>query len=151
MHTQSTAAYKPTVRLTTHRGHYRVQLGTNPSVWYETSANQCSCPARKPCKHMRYVRVLNVSFYVRRKVTAPACTTVEEEHAGVTSSRGSTIVATPIVDVEANEAEPWHDDPAHVALELGRLADVYTALASMSTAIMQMEQKGARPSARAKP
>ncbi len=44
----------------------------------------------------------------------------------------------------AEETEPWHDDPAHVALELGRLADVYTALASMSTAIMQMEQKAAR-------
>lgn len=44
----------------------------------------------------------------------------------------------------AEEAEPWHDDPAHVALELGRLADVYRALASMSTAIMQMEQKTAQ-------
>ncbi len=44
----------------------------------------------------------------------------------------------------AEEAEPWHDDPAHVALELGRLADVYKALDSMSTAIMQMKQKGAR-------
>jgi len=45
----------------------------------------------------------------------------------------------------AEEAEPYqNDDPAHVALALDRLADVYTALASMSTAIMQMEQKGVR-------
>ncbi len=44
----------------------------------------------------------------------------------------------------AEEAEPWHDDPAHVALELDRLADVYKALASMSTAIAQTEQKAAR-------
>ncbi len=44
----------------------------------------------------------------------------------------------------AEEAEPWHDDPAHVALELSRLADVYKALASMSTAIAQTEQKAAR-------
>ena len=103
MQAKSTA-YRPSVKLTAHRGWYRVQSGTNPSVYYETSANSCTCPARKPCKHMTFVRVLNVSFYVRRKVTAPACTTVGEEHAGVTSNRGSTI-ATPIVDVEANDAE----------------------------------------------
>lgn len=44
----------------------------------------------------------------------------------------------------AEATEPWHDDPAHVALVLDRLADVYKALACLTTAIMQMEQKGAR-------
>ncbi len=44
----------------------------------------------------------------------------------------------------AEATDPWHDDPAHVALALDRLADVYRALASMSTAIMQMEQKTAQ-------
>ncbi len=67
MHTKSTAAYKPTVRLTAHRGWYRVQSGTDPNVFYETSANSCSCPARKPCKHMRFVRSLNVAFFVKKE------------------------------------------------------------------------------------
>ncbi len=69
--TKSTAAYKPTVRLTTHRGWYRVQSGTAPHTWYETSANSCSCPARKPCKHMRFVRSLNIAFYVEKVEEAP--------------------------------------------------------------------------------
>jgi len=64
--TKSTAAYKPIVRLTTHRGWYRVQSGTRADVWYETSANSCTCQSRRPCKHMRYVRALNVAFYVPR-------------------------------------------------------------------------------------
>ncbi len=80
------STYKPVVKLTAHRGWYRVQSGTNPGVFYETSANSCTCQSRRPCRHMRFVRSLNVAFYVGRKVTAPACTTVEEEHAGVTSS-----------------------------------------------------------------
>jgi len=71
MPTKSTAAYKPTVRLTAHRGWYRVQSGSTPSVWYETSANQCNCPARKPCKHMRFVRSLNVAFFVKKEAEAP--------------------------------------------------------------------------------
>ncbi len=64
-------AYKPAVKLTAHRGWYRVQSGTNPSVYYETSANSCTCPARKPCKHQRYVRALNVAFFVKKEA-APA-------------------------------------------------------------------------------
>ncbi len=66
MHTQSTA-YRPTVKLTPHRGWYRVQSGTDPNTYYETSANQCDCPARKPCKHMRFVRSLNVAFFVKKE------------------------------------------------------------------------------------
>jgi len=65
---KSTAAsYKPTVTLTSHRGWYRVQSGTNPRVYYETSANTCTCPARKPCKHQRLVRSLNVAFFVKKE------------------------------------------------------------------------------------
>jgi len=65
---KSTAAsYKPTVKLTAHRGWYQVQSGTTPSVYYETSANSCTCPARKPCKHQRFVRSLNVAFFARKE------------------------------------------------------------------------------------
>jgi len=79
MHTKSTAtraapatSYKPRVSLTGKRGWYRVQSGTNPSVYYETTANSCTCPARKPCKHMRFVRGLNVAFYVKQATSTPA-------------------------------------------------------------------------------
>ncbi len=66
------STYKPVVKLTAHRGWYRVQSGSTPSVYYETSANSCSCPARKtPCKHMRFVRSLNVAFYVEKEAAAP--------------------------------------------------------------------------------
>ncbi len=72
MHTKSTAAsYKPTIKLTAHRGWYRVQSGTTPGVFYETSANTCTCPAHKPCKHMRFVRSLNVAFFVKKETQAP--------------------------------------------------------------------------------
>jgi len=64
--------YTPNVKLTAHRGWYRVQSGSNPSVWYETSANSCTCPAHKPCKHQRFVRALNVAFFVRKEVALPA-------------------------------------------------------------------------------
>lgn len=67
MHSKSTAAYRPTVKLTAHRGWYKVQSGTNPSAWYSTTANSCTCPARKPCKHQRFVRALNVAFFVRKE------------------------------------------------------------------------------------
>jgi hypothetical protein len=70
MHTKSTA-YRPTVKLTSHRGWYRVQSGTDPHTWYETSANSCTCPARKPCKHQRFVRSLNVAFFVKKEAEAP--------------------------------------------------------------------------------
>ncbi len=45
----------------------------------------------------------------------------------------------------AEESEPYqNDDPAHVALALDRLADVYKALACLTTGISQMEQQSAR-------
>ena len=70
MQTKVSQSYKPTVRLTPHRGWYHVQSGTNPNVWYDTSANTCTCPARKPCKHQRFVRSLNVAFFVKKEATA---------------------------------------------------------------------------------
>ncbi len=77
MHVKSTAAYTPSVKLTSHRGWYRVQSGTNPTVYYETSANSCTCPARKPCKHQRFVRALNVAFFVKK--ATPTTTGVDAE------------------------------------------------------------------------
>jgi len=90
MHTKSTAkraapatTYKPRVSLTGKRGWYRVQSGTTPSVYYETTANSCTCPARKPCKHMRFVRRLNVAFYVRKEAVPPAAAPAKASGASV--------------------------------------------------------------------
>jgi len=70
--TTPATSYKPRVSLTGRRGWYRVQSGMSSSVYYETTANSCTCPARKPCKHMRFVRGLNVAFYVKQATSAPA-------------------------------------------------------------------------------
>jgi len=63
--------YKPRVSLTGKRGTYRVESQTTPGVFYTTTAASCSCPARKPCKHMRFVRGLNVAFFVRKEAAGP--------------------------------------------------------------------------------
>jgi len=77
MQAQSTAAsYKPCVALTGKRGWYRVQSSTNPSVYYETSANSCTCPARKPCKHQAFVRSLNAAFFVMKEAAPPTAVTL---------------------------------------------------------------------------
>jgi len=98
--------YKPTVRLTAHRGWYRVQSGTDPHTWYETSANSCTCPARKPCKHQKFVRSLNVSFYVKKEAaTTPAAVTLP----AVAFARGWDDGAS----AEAGDTGPlWRQAPA---------------------------------------
>ncbi len=99
-------SYKPTVRLTAHRGWYRVQSGTNPTVYYETSANSCTCPARKPCKHQRYVRALNVAFFAKKEAEAPAAVPMS---AGAPSGIVRPVMTTPPVvaslDAQTDEAE----------------------------------------------
>jgi len=103
--TKSTAAYKPIVRLTTHRGWYRVQSGSDASVWYETSANQCDCPARKPCKHMKFVRSLNVAFFVKKEAEALV---VVPMTAGAPSGIVRPVRPAPVVaslDAQTDEAE----------------------------------------------
>lgn len=98
-------AYKPSVKLTAHRGWYRVQSGTDPRTWYETSANQCDCPARKPCKHMKFVRALNVAFFVKKEVETPV---VVPMTAGAPSGIVRPVRPTPAVaslDAQADEAE----------------------------------------------
>jgi len=74
--------YTPRVTLTSKRGWYRVQSGSNPSVYYETSVNTCTCPARKPCKHMRFVRRLNVAFFVKKEV-APVAAAASLDELGI--------------------------------------------------------------------
>jgi len=105
MHTQSTA-YRPTVKLTPHRGWYRVQSGTDPNTYYETSANQCDCPARKPCKHMRFVRSLNVAFFVKKEAETPV---VVPMTAGAPSGIVRPVMPTPpliaSLDAQIDEAE----------------------------------------------
>jgi len=97
MHTKSTAAYKPTVRLTAHRGWYRVQSGADPNTWYETSANSCTCPARKPCKHMRFVRSLNVAFFVKKAEAAPVAVPMT---AGAPSGIVRPVMTTPVSTID---------------------------------------------------
>ncbi|MDQ2828594.1 MAG: hypothetical protein M3Y74_06050 [Chloroflexota bacterium] len=98
MHAKSTAAYKPTVKLTSHRGWYRVQSGTDPHTWYETSANSCTCPARKPCKHQKFVRSLNVAFFVRKEAEAPV---VVPMTAGAPSGIVRPVQGNPTASVDA--------------------------------------------------
>lgn len=106
MQTKVSQTYKPTVKLTAHRGWYRVQSGTDPSVYYETSANSCTCPARKPCKHQRYVRLLNIAFYVTKEAEAPV---VVPMSAGAPSGIVRPVMTTPPVvaslDAQTDEAE----------------------------------------------
>ncbi len=68
--------YPPRVALTGRRGTYRVQSGSDATVYYTTTANSCTCPARKPCKHQRFVRRLNVAFFTKKATeqTPPAAT-----------------------------------------------------------------------------
>ncbi len=62
---KSTApTHTPRVSLTGQRGTYLVQSSTDASVFYTTTACSCTCPARKPCKHMTFVKRLNAAFYV---------------------------------------------------------------------------------------
>jgi len=60
---------KPRVALTGQRGTYRVESQTIPGVYYTTTAASCTCPARKPCKHMAAVKRLNVAFYLSKTPT----------------------------------------------------------------------------------
>lgn len=62
----SSIAHRPRVALTGARGTYRVESQATPGTFYTTTAVGCSCPARKPCKHMRYVKGLNRAFYVKK-------------------------------------------------------------------------------------
>jgi len=124
MHTQSTAAYKPSVKLTAHRGWYRVQSGTDPNTYYETSANQCDCPARKPCKHMKFVRSLNVAFFVKKEATTPAADpTVEEE-----PTTGVSIVANTTLDAQLAEAERVLAIKSRALQETDHRSDAYAPL-----------------------
>jgi len=67
------STFKPRVSLTGKRGTYQVQSGTDPGVFYTTTAASCSCPARKPCKHMAAVKRLNVAFYLpKTPMTRPS-------------------------------------------------------------------------------
>jgi hypothetical protein len=68
--------YTPRVALTGRRGTYRVQSGSDATVYYTTTANSCTCPARKPCKHQRFVRRLNIAFFTKKATeqTPPAAT-----------------------------------------------------------------------------
>ncbi len=106
MQTKVSQTYKPTVRLTTHRGWYRVQSGTDPNVYYETSANSCTCPARKPCKHQRYVRLLNIAFYVTKEAEATVVVPMTAgAPSGIVRPVRPTLPVVAILDAQTDEAE----------------------------------------------
>ncbi len=77
MHPQSTQpapTHRPRVQLVAgKRGTYHVESQTIPGWFYTTTAYTCDCPARKPCKHSRFVKRLNAAFYAP-KAAAPTFT-----------------------------------------------------------------------------
>jgi hypothetical protein len=121
--------YKPMVKLTSHRGLYRVQSGSNPSVYYETSANQCDCPARKPCKHMRYVRLLNIAFYVTKEAEGPVAVPMT---AGALSGIVRPVMPMPPVvaslDAQTDEAEMRLASARRALADTDSRADEYAGL-----------------------
>ncbi len=129
MHSKSTATYKPTVRLTAHRGWYKVQSGTNPNVWYETSANSCTCPARKPCKHQKFVRSLNVAFFVKKDATAQVSVPMT---AGAPSGIVRAVMTTPPVvaslDAQAEDAEARLAQARRALADTDHRDDAYAVL-----------------------
>jgi len=123
--------YTPNVKLTAHRGWYRVQSGSNPSVWYETSANSCTCPAHKPCKHQRFVRALNVAFFVKKKAEAlpPAAVPMT---AGAPSGIVRPVMPTPpavaSLDAQADAAEARLASARRALQETDQRDDSYAVL-----------------------
>ncbi len=106
MQTKVSQTYKPTVRLTAHRGWYHVQSGSDASVWYETSANTCTCPARKPCKHQRFVRSLNVAFFVKKEAEVPVVVPMTAgAPSGIVRPVMPTLPAVASLDAETDAAE----------------------------------------------
>jgi len=125
---KSTAAYKPTVKLTSHRGWYRVQSGTDPHTWYETSANSCTCPARKPCKHQRFVRSLNVAFFVKKEAEALVAVPMT---AGAPSGIVRPVRPAPVVaslDIQTDEAEVRLDQARRALQDADPRDDSYAVL-----------------------
>ncbi len=124
MQTKVSQTYTPTVRLTAHRGWYRVQSGTNSNVYYETSANSCTCPARKPCRHMKFVRSLNIAFYLKKEATTPpaVCPTEEEPTTGVS------IVPSATLDAQLAEAERVLAIKSRALRETDHRSDAYAPL-----------------------
>jgi len=129
MQTKVSQTYKPTVRLTSHRGWYRVQSGTDPNTYYETSANQCDCPARKTCKHMKFVRALNVAFFVKKEAEAPV---VVPMSAGAPSGIVRPVMPTPPVvaalDAQTDEAERLLAIKRRALLDTDQRDDSYAVL-----------------------
>ncbi len=117
--------YKPTVRLTAHRGWYRVQSGSNPSVYYDTTANSCTCPARKPCRHMKFVRALNVAFFVKKE--AEEAPVVVPMTAGVPSGIKRPVMGGVVSPVAAvvEQAERQLDAALRALADTDRQADEY--------------------------
>jgi hypothetical protein len=99
------SGYKLFVKLTAHRGWYRVQSSTNPSVYYETSANSCTCPARKPCKHQRFVRSLNVAFFIKEAEAPVVVPMTAGAPSGIVRPVMTTTPVVAALDAQTEQAE----------------------------------------------
>ncbi len=76
-------AEKPLVRKTSTYGNYEVRSTSNHSLWYKVTCNSetkeitCTCPARKPCKHIAAVAPLHSYIARTRQEAATQAAPVE--------------------------------------------------------------------------
>ena len=107
-HTTTASTFRPRVRRL-GPGHYLVESASKPGTGHPVTLDRCNCPGfsyRGTCRHIALVRSIEPrmdAWY--GQAAKPACTTVEEEHAGDTSVRGTTMVANTLLDAQTDEAE----------------------------------------------
>jgi len=107
-HTTTASTFRPRVRRL-GPGHYLVESATKPGTGHPVTLDRCNCPGfsyRGTCRHIALVRAIEPrmdAWY--GQAAKPACTTVEEEHAGDTSIRGTTMVANTLLDAQTDAAE----------------------------------------------
>lgn len=83
----ASSSYRPHIKLTAERGVYLVESGRHPGEYHKTTASRCTCPARKPCRHMRLAAGMDaMRTHAAAQVTAAAPAAVRatrlEESAG---------------------------------------------------------------------
>jgi len=116
--------YTPRVALTGRRGTYRVQSGADATIYYTTTANSCTCPARKPCKHQRFVRRLNVAFFTKKATdqTRPAAT------AGIDTQLAATEKLLEVARRALADSHPQSDEYAGLLRAVDRSERAMAAL-----------------------
>ncbi len=118
-------ARKPRIALTGQRGTYRVESQTTPGVFYVTTVARCSCPARKPCKHMTFVRGLNVAFFVEKEATTPVAPVIRIDAELAAAERHLGIKRRALADTH-----PQSDEYAPLLRQVDQAERVVAALSS---------------------